>query len=84
MAEYVVIISNVFEAENHVDAVEQMVSYLVESASIAGYRVESWPDASKFSRFLDAEDINSIADALRKEGSDLWDATEEQIEGVSI
>lgn len=84
MAEYVVTLSNVFEAENHIDAVEQMVQYVLDSGSFAGYRVQSWPDESKFSKFVDAEDANAIADALRKIGIDLWDATEDQIEGVVI
>ena len=79
MPEYVVKISNVFEAENYVDAVDQMVSYVVDNGTAAGYRVKSWPDEDKLSEFVDAEDIYRIADALREKDIDLWDATDEQV-----
>lgn len=58
MAEYIVEIRNVFEAEDHDDAVKQMIAYLVDNAQHAGYRVYGENDKHHYGVFIDADDID--------------------------
>jgi len=58
-ADYVVTISNIFEAESPEDAVIQMAEWLLENCQQAGYRVVN--DNTGESWFIDAEDMRRKA-----------------------
>ena len=81
MPEYIVTISNVFEANNFMDAVDQMAVYVTEEGMSAGYRVQSWPESEDgLSEFVDAEYLHDVHRSLRtNEGIDLWEATDKQV-----
>ncbi len=51
---YEISVQNVFEAENHVDAVLQMVAWLQDCAAEAGYRANGIN--SHVSHFVDSEE----------------------------
>lgn len=53
--DFYVSVSCVFEADNPIDAVKQMIGWLDEYRHMAGYRVK---DANNNSMFIDAGDIS--------------------------
>lgn len=79
--EYTISISNIFYAKNHMDAVEQMVQWLIGDggAAFGGYRVET----KGFSVFVDAEDIESVRITLDdKKDLFLENATEDDLKEI--
>lgn len=58
MAEYIVEIRNVFEADSPEEAVGQMATYLVDNAYQAGYRVYSEDENDIRGTFIDADDVD--------------------------
>lgn len=55
MTDYIVQVSNIFEADSPEDAVIQMAEYLLENSQLCGYRVIN--DETGESVFIDAEDV---------------------------
>jgi hypothetical protein len=53
MTEYEITLANIFEAEDEIDALAQMVAYTSDQAYVAGYRVKNLETGE--STFLDAE-----------------------------
>jgi hypothetical protein len=52
---YEVTVSNYFDAESPKDAVGQMITWLIDNADVAGYRVTCVTDTW----FIDAEEIEA-------------------------